>query len=241
MKLHLPKSLLVAVLAACVGGQTAWGTWGENDTFYFTGTETTMSTDEEGHDNATTYLKAASDGTGNTGTIDSVTIGQSDKLVVTGYWGSETANFEALTINALAVGSGSELQVAGAQAANNASIGKQNVTINSMTGTLSKLTVLDKGNLTLGKEGDTSSTYTIGSGNIASGATLTLAGGTTTMGNGAKSVEAAGKIVVNADATLKFADTDITHWSNKTNISLLGANGIPMAPDRTLLMGRLLN
>ncbi|MBQ7023540.1 MAG: hypothetical protein IJN29_08160 [Akkermansia sp.] len=216
MKLHLPKALLTAVMALFAVSQTAWAGWGAGYNDYT--------------DGYVYYVNDASDINAVTGAADytklyiqkgdltAAEVGQfsvkaGDTVVFSANtWTSSAGNLTGLTIGTL--------DIADSGTASVDVRASQVVAIKDIIGTISNLSV--GGNLTIGKADDTSSTYTLQTVDVTSGGKLILNGGVTTMGNGAQSVKAAGEIVVNTGAKLKFAATDNAHWSQKTNISILG-------------------
>ena len=130
MKLHLPKLLLTAVLAACVT-PSAWAGWGtdtEANTFYYTGSETSLNTSDSSGD--ITYLKPNG---ATSGTIGTVTIAENDKLIITGKWNSTAAsdNFSGLTISSVVGDANRVLEIGAHQSSDDSIIGNQTVTINN--------------------------------------------------------------------------------------------------------------
>ena len=217
MKLHLPKLLLTAVLAAVAMAPAAWG----GDTYTVTGDAaaldfTTGDTTSAGNG---IFLRAGADAVEATITSVKIAAGADSndaQLHITGDYSNTEFDLHELTIGSLIIGDGS-------QAAKKLYIGdstanvtdKQNVTIESMQGSLKALEITTKGTLTLGaglnEAKDNKVTFTVGADN----------------GQG---ITASGELIVASNATLKFAGFDaINHVSSNNKITLNGgtweANG----------------
>ena len=166
MKLHLPKQLFTALLAAFTLGSTAWGAWGtadgnNPDTYYVESTDATISainTNDEGSDPEATTFFLRANATGVISTITTLTLQNGETLTIAGDESNADANFESLTIETLninpaagATGNSSASLVIGASQTTNAVYPTQNVTLNAINGTLSELSIDKNATLTLSK------------------------------------------------------------------------------------------
>ena len=172
MKLHLPKQLFTALLAAITLaapatlslGSSAWGAWGTDtgantDTYYMGSTTIdALSTTDEGADSSATskFLRAEEENT--SGTITALTLQNGETFTIAGDWNSSVANFNSLTIETLninpaadATGNGTASLVIGASQTTDAVYPTQNVTLNAINGTLSTLSIDNNATLTLSK------------------------------------------------------------------------------------------
>ena len=217
MKLHLPKALLTAVMALFAVSQTAWAGWGAGYNDYT--------------DGYVYYVNDASDINAVTGAADytklyiqkgdltAAEVGQfsvkaGDTVVFSANtWASSAGNLTGLTIGTL--------DIADSGTASVDVRASQVVAIKDIIGTISNLSV--GGNLTIGKTGDTSTEYTITNGSVSTGGQLTLAGGITTIGASSGDqtfTPSGGELIVNSDATLKFAKNDVLSWgTNKITLN----------------------
>ena len=159
MKLHLPKSLLTAVLAACVA-PAAWGYSPDNwdventNTFYVVNGDVDIASvkTSESEDTATTAFFLRADGEEVTRTITELVLDAGDTITIAGDWQNATAGFKALTIDTLKIeGEGKGAVVAGAgQTQGNDEFPEQHITIDSLNGKLSSLTINKNATVALG-------------------------------------------------------------------------------------------
>ena len=221
MKLHLPKSLLVAVLAACVA-PAAWGEWSEDysNTYCIFNDESIneLSTADKADDNGV-FIRAGEDSV--TASITTLNVTSGKKLTLSAGYPTSSYDLASLTIGTLNIADNgsAELDVGTGSADD-----MQKVVIKSISGTISALTIGAKGELTIGSASDSANTaYTIQTGTINAEGSLTLAGGTTTIGTSTdKSFNTPGELIVKTGAVLKFVDTDVMDWGSSNKITLDG-------------------
>ena len=101
MKLHLPRALFTAVIAAFAVSQTVWADWGEGDAAntYYTATETVDLVDATSEGKGTT-ITISPTGEITTPTISNVSIKSGDTLNISA---NGESNFESLTISSLEI------------------------------------------------------------------------------------------------------------------------------------------
>ncbi|MBR5895653.1 MAG: hypothetical protein IKZ13_08950 [Akkermansia sp.] len=186
MKLHLPKSLLCAVMAVYTV-TSAFAGWDStySDTFYYTGSETSLNTADSTSDNTTLFLKPQG---ATTGTIGTVNIANGDKLVVTGIWNKTAAdqNFSSLTLTTVKANGATDkdnnctLEIAGNQGAAN---GTSQTVLLGNTQYSVKNTIINKGGtLVFGNANDIIH-YGLPDMKFVIAGTLDLQGGRQTLGD----------------------------------------------------------
>jgi|GEM_PF-3109269 len=227
MKLHLPKALFTAVIAAFAVSQTVFaGGWDATytNTYYISTNETIAELSTEGHaDNDGAFLRPAADAISATITTLNHVAGK-NLVFAAGYNASDNYDWANLTIGTLNIGDGTGSCAVKVGTGSEGATEKQNVTIQDINGTISTLEISSIGQLTIGQAGDTTTTYTIEGGSVNAGGSLILAGGITTLGKssgGDQQFDPKGEIVVKSDATLKFGKTDVLSWG-KNVITLDG-------------------
>ncbi len=217
MKLHLPKALFTAVMALFAVSQTAWAGWdaGYNDYtdgyVYYLNDTADINAVTDAADYTKLYIQK--------GDLTAAEVGQfSVKAGDTVGFSANTGESSAGNLTGLTIGT---LDIADSGTASVDVRASQVVAIKDITGTISNLSV--GGNLTIGKTGDTSTEYTITNGSVSTGGQLTLAGGITTIGASSGDqtfTPSGGELIVNSDATLKFAKNDVLSWgTNKITLN----------------------
>ncbi|MBQ7022283.1 MAG: hypothetical protein IJN29_01800 [Akkermansia sp.] len=103
MKLHLPRALFTAVIAAFAVSQTVWADWGEGDAAntYYTATETVDLVDATSEGKGTT-ITISPTGEITTPTISNVSVKSGDTLNISG---ADSTNFNPLTITSISINS----------------------------------------------------------------------------------------------------------------------------------------
>ena len=108
MKLHLPKMLLTAVLAAVTLAPAWGGQWvangdGNEDCYTFTGENDATSLDTTGHIfNNAVWVRAGANEL--SPTLSELLLGNGAKLNITGTWKNTVNEFTLLTISSLKIG-----------------------------------------------------------------------------------------------------------------------------------------
>lgn len=236
MKLHLPKRLLTALLAAFTAislstGSTAWGAWSGNS-YYVTGNDEISTASGTFDSSAASKLFLRVDNPAGTPSTQSATISSltlADKetaytFEINGHWSASNKKFTNLIISSLSSNT------------DNATLNIETgnvVSINSLSGTLNNLT--NAGSLTLGTAAIQDGAFTIntltnsGALHVADNTTVTITGtlrntGTLTGGIGAALISN-----VTADSTFTYGGLNIetnqaATWDYLTNSMIYGQN-----------------
>ncbi len=220
MKLHLPKKLLVAVVAACMASMTAQGSmtgWGEDGptTRYYIDRTSVDEIDASGK--ASSYSIYAD--IANIGEVTVTTLKAKDGDTINlaeNPWASDRY-FNPLVLNTIEVSNGGSIsftQIAGSSAV-----------INSINGTLS--TVSNAGSLTIGTE---TGTTTLG-GSITNTGTMTI--------NGALVVSSLDGFIIEQEGAVTWSDTEKGQGYKTTagNTFLLSTGGVTYTNASTISYG----
>ena len=242
MKLHLPKSLLTAVLAACVA-PAAWGYSPDNwdvdntNTFYVVNGDVDIASvkTSESEATATTAFFLRADGEEVTRTITELVLDAGDTITIAGDWQNATAGFKALTIDTLKIeGEGKGAVVAGAgQTQGNDEFPEQHITIDSLNGKLSSLTINKNATVALGATIATTD-GSISSVTIDKGGVLDLSTTRPTAKEQASyftafmnATSGAGKVLLGSGTVIQTAEMsykDDNHVTLKTNYEVSGSD-----------------
>lgn len=162
MKLHLPKLLLTAVLAACVMANTASAEWdtSNTDTFYMDST-TVVEVSTVGRTPGSNgfFVRTNNNETYVNSSITTLTLGDTHRVNVDGSWDDGTKEFNVLTIGKVVAGGTGTINVA---LNNSVSVGEVEGTLNVQTAgnttfnkaaTLNDVTIYNGGVTFAGSEG----------------------------------------------------------------------------------------
>ncbi len=133
MKLHLPKLLLTAVLAACVMANTASAEWdtSNTDTFYMDSTTVVeVSTVGRTPGDSGFFVRTNNNETYVNSSITTLTLGDTHRVNVDGSWDDGTKEFNVLTIDKVVAGGTGTINVA---LNNSVSVGEVEGTLNVQT------------------------------------------------------------------------------------------------------------
>lgn len=210
MKLHLPKLLLTAVLAACVMANTASAEWStsETDTFYMDSTTVEeVSTVGRTPGNNGFFVRTHNNENYVNSSITTLKLGDTHRVNLDGSWDDVTKEFNVLTIDkVVAVGTGT-INVA---LNNSVSVGEVEGTLNVQTAgnttfnkaaTLNDVTISNGSVTFAGSEGTEYSLQNIyaenGTVNVTGGS-LVLNNGLTTAGSGSLSISEGASLTTSA-------------------------------------------
>ena len=221
MKLHLPKKLLVAIVAACMASMTAHATttgWGNNNGWngdvYFIDTTEATSVNTEGKNKRVAIVN---DSATRINATASVVLKDGDTLVICQNPWDANKVFNSLALTDISVsGMGSM------------SLDVQNghtVNVSNISGTLGS--VNNTGSLTIGTE---TSTTTLG-GSITNTGTMTI--------NGALVVSSLDGFIIEQEGTVTWSDTEKGQGYKTTdgNTFLLSTGGVTYANATTISYG----
>ena len=223
MKLHLPKQLFTALLAAITLatpatltlGSTAWGGWSGDSFTLESATTDSISTEGQTPGDLGFFIRTGENPDMAGATVTLLQLQAGDNLYIDGSWQNEPVEFTGLTIETL------EVKDAGSATLN--VYANNTANINALTGTLSSLIVAQNATLTLdfasrGEDGSITERGSYTFGNTSGDGTVVIAGGTTGIINtGGASSTVKTNLKVLGGGELKLTTGDATGWDGASN------------------------